>query len=249
MKSLIICRHGESLWNLKNKFTGWIDVPLTEKGIKEAKKCGDTLLKEGYEFDIAYTSFLDRANKTLSICLKKMNLCKLKIVKDWRLNERHYGSLQGLNKLDVVKKFGDKKVKEWRRSFLTPPPKLDSNHKTHPMYDQKYKKINKAMLPSSESLKDVIERVMPLWKKDILNDIKDDKKILIVAHGNSLRALYKIIFNMSDKDIINFNIPTGIPMVIEFDRGINPSNSFYLGNKEEIARKIDNVKNQTTITK
>ena len=249
MKRLIICRHGESLWNLENKFTGWMDVPLTKKGVNEAIKCGNTLLERCYKFDIAYTSVLDRANKTLSICLKRMNIKKLKIVKDWRLNERHYGSLQGLNKLDTVKKFGSDKVQQWRRSFDTPPPKLNNKDLAHPVNDKKYTNINKSKLPSSESLKDVVDRVLPLWNKTILNNIKNNKKIFIVAHGNSLRALCKIIFDMSDNEIINFNIPTGVPIEIKFNKYMNPLSKVYLGDEKEIANKIEAVKNQTSLTK
>tara|TARA_B100000575_G_C23081684_1_gene623240 strand:- start:653 stop:1402 length:750 start_codon:yes stop_codon:yes gene_type:complete len=245
MIKLVVCRHGESVWNLENKFTGWTDVGLTEKGINEAMGCGKTLIEREFDFDIAYTSVLKRANKTLYYCLEKMNLSNLKIIKDWRLNERHYGELQGLNKLDTVKKFGYDQVQEWRRSFFKPPPKLSINSNTHPSKDKKYTNINKSLLPSSESLKDVVYRVLPLWNDVISNDLKNNLKVLIVAHGNSLRALYKIIFNVSDNKIVDFNIPTGIPMVIEFNDNLDALNSFYLGDEKEISKKIDKVKNQT----
>ena len=245
MIRLVICRHGESIWNLENKFTGWVDVGLTDKGINEGIECGKTLLEKKFIFDIAYTSVLKRANKTLYCCLEKMNQKNLNIIKDWRLNERHYGKLQGLNKLETVKKFGYDQVQEWRRSFIVPPPKLSINNKAHPSNDKKYIDINKSLLPSSESLKDVVYRVLPLWNDVISNDLKNNLKVLIVAHGNSLRALYKIIFNVSDNEIVNFNIPTGIPMVIEFNKNMNALNSFYLGDKKEISKKIDKIKNQT----
>ena len=246
MSKLVLLRHGESIWNLENKFTGWVDVGLSKNGIKEAKLAGDLLKAEGYTFDTAFTSLLKRAQSTLSISLSQMNLNNIKIVEDWRLNERHYGSLQGLNKKNVVKKFGEKQVLMWRRSYDIPPPKLDKNKSNHPINDKKYSHINNSSLPSSESLKDVVKRFLPFWNEIILNQLKLKKKVLIVAHGNSLRAIYKILNNVSQKEIIKFNIPTGIPLVFELDEKLNPKKDYYLGDKELINNKIQAVINQTS---
>ena len=186
-------RHGESKWNFENRFTGWTDVDLTEKGIDEAKNAGRLLKKENIEFDFVYTSVLGRAIKTMDICLEKMNVSNIKIKSDWQLNERHYGSLQGLNKSETAKKYGEKQVFIWRRSYETPPPKLENNDKRHPRFDLKYKNIDPNKLPSGESLKNTVDRVMPLWENNIAPKILNKKQILIVAHGNSIRAIVKIL--------------------------------------------------------
>lgn len=246
MSKLVLLRHGESIWNLENKFTGWIDVDLSKDGIKEAKFAGELLREEGYRFEIAFTSLLKRAKRTLSLSLSQMNLKNIKIVEDWRLNERHYGSLQGLNKNDMVKKFGEKQVLLWRRSYDIPPPKLDKNESTHPINDAKYSHIDDLSIPSSESLKDVVKRFLPFWNRTILNELKLKKSVLIVAHGNSLRAIYKILNNVSHKDIIKFNIPTGIPLVFELDYKLKPKKNYYLGDEELINNKIQAVINQTS---
>ena len=244
MNKLVILRHGESLWNKENKFTGWMDIDLSKNGVKEAKSAGELLQSQGFSFDIAYTSLLLRAKNTLKYCLSKMDVDNINIFEDWRLNERHYGSLQGLNKKETVKIHGEKQVLIWRRSYDSPPPKLPKSNDSHPCKNVKYSHIESSSLPSSESLKDVINRFLPLWNEKILKDIKNGKKILIVAHGNSLRALYKLINDINAKDIINFNIPTGIPMIIEFNNQIEPINNFFLGNEKEIQKKIKKVINQ-----
>ncbi len=246
MSKLVLLRHGESIWNLENKFTGWIDVDLSINGIKEAKYAGVLFKENGYSFDIAFTSLLKRAQKTLDLSLSKMDLNKIKIFKDWRLNERHYGSLQGLNKNEMVKKFGKNQVFKWRRSYDIPPPKLNQNDITHPRNDTKYSNIEYSSLPSSESLKDVVERLLPFWSNNILNELKLGKKILIVAHGNSLRAIYKILKKIKQNEIINFNIPTGIPLIFEFDEKLNPKKDYYLGDQETVNKKIQAVINQTS---
>lgn len=246
MTKLVLLRHGESVWNLENRFTGWIDVDLSSNGISEAENAGKLLKNEGYVFDIAFTSLLKRSQKTLNICLSKMRLDNIKIIKDWRLNERHYGSLQGLNKNDMVSKYGAEQVMIWRRSYDIPPPQLDKNESTHPINDLKYSHLNDKALPSTESLKNVVDRFLPLWNKIIMNELRKKKKVLIVAHGNSLRAIYKIINNVSKDDILKFNIPTGIPLVIEFNKKLIPQKDYYLGDKELIKNKIQAVINQTS---
>ena len=244
MTRLVLLRHGESVWNLENRFTGWVDVDLSNNGRVEAKSAGKLLVKEGFGFDLAFTSLLKRSQKTLELCLGEMDLKNITIKKDWRLNERHYGSLQGLNKNDMVNKFGEKQVLIWRRSYDISPPKLKKTDSSHPINDPKYSNINRRDLPSTESLKDVINRFLPLWHKKIIKSIMQNKKVLIVAHGNSLRAIYKIINKVSHKKILEFNIPTGIPLVFEFDKNLDPIKDYYLGDKEEISKKIQMVKSQ-----
>ncbi len=236
MYKLVIIRHGESLWNLENKFTGWTDVELTPKGKDEAKKAGKILKLYGFSFDIAYTSKLTRAIKTLNLCLSEMKLQKISIHKSWRLNERHYGALQGLNKLETVKKFGEKQVAIWRRSYDIPPP---PNHNNSIEDD--------ITAPPSESLKDVKSRFMPLWENEISHKILTNEKVLVVAHGNSLRALIKHVGNISKENIAKVNIPTGIPFVIELDKELNTKKSYYLGDKEMIDKKISSIKNQISL--
>ena len=243
----MLLRHGESIWNLENRFTGWIDIGLSTNGISEAKYAGQLLKDEGYSFDVAFTSFLKRAQKTLDLCLSEINNSETNIIKDWRLNERHYGSLQGHNKNDMVKKFGKKQVLLWRRGYDIPPPKLEESDETHPKNDTKYSHLDDSFIPSSESLKDVVERFLPLWNKIIINELKLGKKVLIVAHGNSLRAIYKIFNNINKDDILKFNIPTGIPLVFELDKNLKPINDYYLGDQEYINSKIQAVINQTSI--
>ncbi len=237
-------RHGESQWNLENRFTGWTDVDLTKKGELEAKLSGQLLKKEQFEFDIVYTSVLKRANRTMEICLKEMNIDKIPITYDWRLNERHYGALQGLNKAETAQKYGEKQVLIWRRSYDIAPPKLNIKDKKHPSYDLKYQKLKKNELPEGESLKDTLIRVMPLWKNDIIPRISSLQKILIVAHGNSLRAIVKILDCISKEKIIETNIPTGIPLVYEFNEKLNPIKNYYLGKQNEVEKKIASVISQ-----
>ena len=236
MYKLVIIRHGESLWNLENKFTGWTDVELTSRGEEEAKKAGKILKLNGFSFDIAYTSKLIRAIKTLNLCLSEMKLQRISIHKSWRLNERHYGALQGLNKLETVRKFGEKQVAIWRRSYDIPPPQNYNNS------------IEDGITaPSSESLKDVKSRFMPLWENEISRKILTNEKVLVVAHGNSLRALIKHVGNISKENIAKVNIPTGIPFIIELDKQLNIEKSYYLGDKEMIDKKINSVKNQISL--
>tara|TARA_Y100000590_G_C15717165_1_gene1012251 strand:+ start:873 stop:1625 length:753 start_codon:yes stop_codon:yes gene_type:complete len=231
---LVLIRHGESQWNLENRFTGWTDVNLTKKGEREAEIAGQLLRSRLFKFDFVYTSVLKRAIQTMKICLNELKNINIPISYDWRLNERHYGALQGLNKAETSKKYGDEQVLLWRRSYDTPPPKLEIDDKRHPKFDLKYNKLKPFELPSSESLKDTFKRVVSLWENDIFSKIKSGQKILIVAHGNSLRALVKYIDDISDKNIIKLNIPTGIPLVYELDIKLNPVKNYYLNDKNEI---------------
>jgi len=234
---LILLRHGESEWNKQNRFTGWTDVDLTYNGKVEAKNAGILLENERFDIDIAYVSYLKRAVNTSKICLKQLNTEKLKVIYDWRLNERHYGNLQGLNKAETAKKFGDEQVLLWRRSYDTPPPALSKKDKRHPRHDILYKNIEKRLLPSSESLKDTLKRVKPLWISQILPKLKIGKSILIVAHGNSLRAIVKMLKNLSSKEVINLNIPTGAPYIFNFDNNFELISDKYICDKDEIAKK------------
>jgi 2,3-bisphosphoglycerate-dependent phosphoglycerate mutase len=241
---LVLLRHGESTWNKENRFTGWTDVDLSENGILEAKKAGEILKKKKYSFDIAYTSFLKRAIRTLWIVLDETDQMYLDVTKTWRLNERHYGELQGLNKSEMAKKFGEEQVHIWRRSYDLPPPPLKITDKRYCGRERKYKGLLKINIPCSESLKDTVNRVVPYWKKVISQDILKGEKVLIVAHGNSLRALIKYLDNVSDEEITQLNIPTGIPLVYELDKTLKPIKHFYLGSPEEIKKAENAVKNQ-----
>ena len=244
MYKLVLLRHGESEWNLENRFTGWTDVDLTSKGIIEASSAGQILNKFGYKFDIIYTSVLKRAINTMKICLEKMELDNIIKNYDWRLNERHYGKLQGLDKSETAKKFGEKQVLIWRRSYDISPPALEKNDKRHPRYDKKYINLKSSQIPDSESLKETKKRFMPLWNKSIKPNILSGKNILIVAHGNSLRALVKNLDKLSNKEILKLNIPTGIPLVYELDYQLNPLKNYYLGNKNQIKERISFVESQ-----
>lgn len=231
---LILLRHGESIWNRENKFTGWTDVGLTEKGKVEAKKAGILLRKNNLKIDVVFTSLLSRAVDTNKICMKQIKNGNVDLIADWRLNERHYGDLQGLNKFDTSIKFGEKQVHAWRRSYDISPPKLSEDDNRHPKFDKLYKNIDPKNLPSGESLKDTLSRVEPLWLNNILPLMKKGKKLIIVAHGNSLRAIVKIIKKISDNEIVKLNIPTGIPYVFEFSSEIKVLKDYYLGNKKEV---------------
>ena len=244
MNKLIILRHGESIWNLENRFTGWTDVPLTKKGIQEASNSGKLIKEERIAIDIVFTSFLDRAINTMKLCLKEIGLKNIPIIYKWQLNERHYGDLQGKNKAEIAKEFGKEQVQLWRRSYSVTPPPINRNDQRHPRFDKKYKDLKEHELPSSECLKDTVKRVVPIWKSLILDEIKQGKNVLIVAHGNSIRALIKYFENISDSEIINLNIPTGIPLVYRFCDNLKISKKYYLGNEDEISKKIDLVKNQ-----
>jgi 2,3-bisphosphoglycerate-dependent phosphoglycerate mutase len=242
MFELVLLRHGESIWNLENRFTGWTNVELTDNGKDEALKAGLALKKNGFSFDIIFTSVLKRANDTMDICLEQMNLKNPIINYEWRLNERHYGNLQGLNKSETAKKHGEEQVLIWRRSFDIAPPPLSIDDHRHPRFDKKYKNLQASYLPSSESLKDTIQRFMPLWYNKIEPQIKLNNKVLIVAHGNSLRALVKYLDKISKKDILNINIPTGVPLVYKLDNQLNSIKNYYIGDEEDISRKISLIK-------
>ncbi len=241
---LILLRHGESQWNLENRFTGWTDVSLTKNGEHEAKKAGILLNNNNIQIDLAYISYLQRAVKTYKICQKQLKTTNTRVNYDWRLNERHYGSLQGLNKSETAKKYGDEQVLIWRRSYDTAPPSLDHDDDRHPKFDILYKDINSEDLPSSESLKDTLNRVKPLLDNSIIPQIKNGKNILIVAHGNSLRAIVKILKKITDKDIVNLNIPTGVPCIFDINKNLDVLKDYYLGNKNKILQQINNVSAQ-----
>ena len=241
MTKLVLLRHGESQWNLENRFTGWTDVDLTEKGEAEARESGKLLKEEGFQFDVAHTSLLMRANRTMEICLDEMGENDILIKYNWRLNERHYGALQGLNKAETAKKYGDEQVLIWRRSYSTPPPELDADDEQHPRFDERYSDLDPNDLPASECLKDTVDRFLPYWHESIKPDIESGKRVFIVAHGNSLRALVKYLDTVSDEDIVGLNIPTGVPLVYELDESLKPIRNYYLGDQEAIAKKAAEV--------
>ncbi len=241
MYKLVLLRHGESQWNLENRFTGWTDVDLTKKGESEAKLAGVLIKKENISFDTVHTSVLKRAHRTMEICINAMGIKNVNISYHWRLNERHYGALQGLNKAETALKYGDEQVLIWRRSYFTAPPKLDKKDVRHPRFDKLYKNIRLNELPDSECLADTVKRFLPYWHKKIKLDILNKKKVLIVAHGNSLRALVKYLDKMSDDAILSYNIPTGVPLVYELDKNLDPVENYFLGNKDEIEKKVAEV--------
>ncbi len=241
MTKLVLLRHGESTWNKANRFTGWTDVPLTEKGRDEARESGQTLKKERYTFDVVFTNVLKRATETTKIVLKEMNLEGIPVHESWRLNERHYGALQGLNKAEMAAKFGEEQVLKWRRSYDIRPPALTKDDERYPGNDSKYKELDEKDLPLTESLKDTVVRVLPYWKNTIVPELKAGKKVLVSASGNSLRALVKIIDNISDGEIVHFNIPTGVPLVYELDENFKAINHYFLGDPEEIRKKMEAV--------
>ncbi|MCB0414220.1 MAG: 2,3-diphosphoglycerate-dependent phosphoglycerate mutase [Bdellovibrionales bacterium] len=242
MYKLVLLRHGQSLWNKENRFTGWVDIGLSDLGVEEAQKAGKMLKEEGFEFDIAFTSYLKRAIKTLWISLEELDQMWIPVHRSWRLNERHYGALAGLNKAETAEKYGDEQVFIWRRSYTTPPPELSLNDPHHPSKDKKYHGIKD--LPSSEALFHCKERVMPYWDQHIAPAIKEGKRVIVAAHGNSLRALVKHLDKVSDEDIAQINIPTALPLVYELDNNLDPIKSYYLGNPEEAAKKAEEVAHQ-----
>ena len=244
MYKIVLVRHGESAWNKENRFTGWTDVPLSEKGLAEAKAAGQLLKKEGFVFDKAYTSVLKRAIKTLWCVLEEIDLMWIPIEHSWRLNERHYGALQGLNKAETAAKFGDAQVKIWRRSYGTRPPMLEKNDERYPGGDPRYQDVAPADVPAGECLKDTVARVLPYWNDVIVPDIRAGKKLIIAAHGNSLRALVKYLDNVSEGDITELNIPTGVPLVYELDDDMRPVTHYYLGDPEAIRAAQAAVANQ-----
>jgi len=229
---LALLRHGESKWNNENRFTGWADIDLTEKGIEDARNAGKLFKKEGLTFDVVYTSMLKRAIHTLWNVLDEMDLAWVPVYRSWRLNEKSYGDLQGLNKAETARKYGDDQVLRWRRSFDVRPPELDITDERHPVNELKYSTIEKSLLPATESLKDTVERFLPYWNETIKPSIRNPQKVLIVAHGNSLRALVKCLDHISDKDIITLNIPTGIPLIYELDRELRSVRHYYLGDSK-----------------
>ncbi len=244
MKKIVLLRHGQSIWNLENRFTGWTDVDLTENGVKEAEKAGNLMKAEGYSFDIAYTSYLKRAVKTLNVVLDKMDQDWIPVEKTWRLNEKSYGSLQGLNKAETAEKFGDEQVLVWRRSFDIAPDPIPEDDLRNPRKDPRYKAVPDADLPRTEALKDTIDRTMPYWNEVIFPSLKKYNEIIVVAHGNSLRGIIKHLKNISNEGIISLNLPTAVPYVFEFDDNLNQVKDYFLGDPEEIRKLTEAVANQ-----
>jgi len=244
MYKLVLLRHGESVWNKENRFTGWIDVGLSEKGVEEAKESGRVLAKEGFVFDVAYTSVLKRAIKTLWLALEEMDLMWLPVHHSWRLNERHYGGLQGLNKTETVEQHGLEQVKIWRRSYDVPPPALTKDNPYYPGKDPRYAQVPKEELPLTECLKDVVARFLPYWHETLAPAVKSGRRVIIAAHGNSLRALVKYLDKVPDEEIVSLNIPTGIPLVYELDGNLKPLKHYYLGDPERVQAAIQSVADQ-----
>jgi 2,3-bisphosphoglycerate-dependent phosphoglycerate mutase len=241
MYTLVLLRHGESQWNQENRFTGWVDVPLTAKGVEEAKRAGALLKAEGLRFDLAYTSVLKRAIKTLWLALEELDQMWLPVTRSWRVNERMYGALQGLNKAETAAKHGDEQVKLWRRSYDTPPPAMDVSDPNWPGHDPRYADLDPAQIPTTECLKDTVERFLPYWESEIAPKVLSGKRVLIVAHGNSLRALVKHLEGISDQAIVELNIPTGVPRVYQLDAQLKPISSRYLGDAAAIERAAQAV--------
>jgi len=244
MIKLVLLRHGESQWNRENRFTGWYDVDLSDQGRKEAADAGKLLREEGFVFDVAYTSVLKRAIRTLWSVLDAMDLMWLPVYKNWRLNERHYGALQGLNKSETSQKYGEEQVLVWRRSYDTPPPALEKSDERYPGADPRYAGLSDSEIPLSECLKDTVDRFLPLWHETIAPEIRKGKKVIIAAHGNSLRALVKYLDNISEDDIVGVNIPTGIPLVYELDDDLKAIRSYYLGDQEALQKAVNAVASQ-----
>ena len=241
--TLVLLRHGQSTWNLENRFTGWTDVDLSDHGVAEAHEAGRLLRDGGYRFDLAYTSVLKRAIKTLDLVLDQLDLDWLPVVKAWQLNERHYGALQGLDKAEMAAKYGDAQVKIWRRSYDTPPPPLAVADERHPRFDRRYSGLDVTQLPASESLKDTVARMLPYWHAEMAAQVKA-KRVLVAAHGNSLRALIKYLDQMGDQEIVELNVPTGVPLVYTLDSELRPISKSYLGDPEAIARAAEAVARQ-----
>jgi 2,3-bisphosphoglycerate-dependent phosphoglycerate mutase len=241
VKKLVLIRHGESTWNKENRFTGWTDVDLSDKGRQEAVEAAEVLKREGYVFDVAYTSVLKRAIRTLWTVLDGMDLMWIPVHRSWRLNERHYGALQGLNKAETAAKFGEDQVKIWRRSYDIPPPVLTPDDERYPGHDPRYQGLTKEELPLTECLKDTVARFLPLWHETIAPAIQDGQRVIIAAHGNSLRALVKYLDGVSEADIVELNIPTGMPLVYELDDDLRPLNRYYLGDPAKVKAAMDAV--------
>ncbi len=244
MYKLVLVRHGQSAWNLENRFTGWTDVGLTEQGMAEARSAGKLLREGGYVFDEAYTSVLRRAIKTLWLVMEEMGNEWMPVARAWQLNERHYGALQGLNKSETAEKFGEAQVKVWRRSYDTPPPALETTDERHPRFDPRYASLTPEQMPATESLKITLERVLPYWHATVAPAIKSEKRLLVVAHGNSIRALVKYLDDISDAEITELNIPTGVPLVYELDEALKPIHHYYLGDADAVAKAAAAVAEQ-----
>lgn len=244
MYKLVLVRHGQSLWNKENRFTGWKDVDLSELGEKEAIAAGQRLKKEGFEFDVVYTSFLTRAIKTAWAVMEQMDLCWLPVINSWKLNERHYGGLQGLNKAETAQEHGDEQVHIWRRSYDTPPPALEASDDRHPRHEARYASLSDSELPATECLADTVARVVPYFENEIAPNIRAGKKLLIAAHGNSLRALVKYLDNLSDEEIMGVNIPTATPLVYELDADLKPIKNYYLADEADLEAAMNEVANQ-----
>ena len=244
MHKLVLVRHGESTWNKENKFTGWTDVDLSERGVQEAREAGQTLRKEGYVFDVAYTSVLKRAIRTLWIMLDELDQMWIPVYNHWRLNERHYGALQGLNKTEMASRYGEEQVLLWRRSYDIRPPALEKADERYPESDPRYRGLNERDIPVCESLKDTVDRFLPCWHETLVPAIKAGKRVLVSAHGNSLRALVKYLDNVSEEAIVSLNIPTGIPLIYELDDTLKPIRHHYLGDEERIREAIESVATQ-----
>lgn len=241
MHKLVLVRHGESTWNKENRFSGWTDVDLSEKGVEEAHEAGRTLRKEGYVFDVAYTSVLKRAIRTLWIILDELDQMWITVHNSWRLNERHYGALQGLNKAEMAAKYGEEQVLVWRRSYDVKPPTLEVSDERYPGSDPRYRNMSKSDIPLCESLKDTVNRFLPYWHDTLAPAVKSGKRVLVAAHGNSLRALVKYLDNLSETDIVKLNIPTGIPLVYDLSGDLKPIKHYYLGDEEKIRKAIESV--------
>ncbi len=244
MYKIVLLRHGQSTWNLENLFTGWTDVDLSDQGRQEAKQAGVLMKEEGFEFDLIYTSVLKRAIRTMQLAVDEMDQMWVPVIRDWHLNERHYGALQGLNKAETTAKYGEEQVKIWRRSYDVPPPPLEESDPRFPGHDRRYAGLAKEELPLTESLKETVARFVPYWENVIAPQVTAGKRILIVAHGNSLRALVKHLDNISEADIINLNIPTGIPLMYELDANLKPISNRYLGDPEAAKKAAEAVANQ-----
>jgi len=244
MYKLVLIRHGESTWNKENRFTGWTDVDLSERGVKEAIEAGKTLREAGFHFKVAYTSYLTRAIRTLWLIQEQMDLLWIPVYKSWRLNEKHYGMLQGLNKSEMAEKYGDAQVLIWRRSYDVPPPPIEENDPRHPRFDHRYADLEPSQIPATEALKDTVERIVPYWKSDISKSLQEHREVLVSAHGNSLRGIVKYLKNISDQDIVSLNLPTGIPYIFEFDEKMNLVKDYFLGDPEVIKKLMEEVANQ-----
>ena len=244
MTTLVLLRHGESTWNRENRFTGWTDVDLSERGVAEARRAGQQLGEEGLQFDVAYTSVLKRAIRTLWIVLDELDQMWIPVHRSWRLNERHYGALQGLNKVETARKYGDQQVLMWRRSYDTPPPALDSSDERFPGSEPRYADLDPRDIPLTECLEDTVARFLPFWHETIAPDVRAGKRVIIAAHGNSLRALIKYLDDVSDEDIVSLNVPTGVPLVYELDDSLKPVGSRYLGDADEVQKAMQSVANQ-----